>query len=124
VQYRWGYLLFYIASRSSLALAPQLLLLLFTDLLVDLGALAGLVAVRAGRQRSIFAAALLIDGDIFFLVLALLLAGELVLDGALVLCDDVSVDSYYFKRVVDIGKFKSLWREQWNKGGILGSLAW
>jgi hypothetical protein len=105
------YILFYVASCSSLALAPQLLLFLFTDLLVDLGALAGLVAVRAGRQRGIFAAALLVDGDIFLLILALLLAGELVLDGALVLCGDVSVGSYYCNGVLDIGKFKSLWRE-------------
>ena len=36
-----------------LSLTPQLLLLLITKLLVDLRALAGLVAVCLGRRRSI-----------------------------------------------------------------------
>jgi hypothetical protein len=91
VQYSGVYLFFYLATRLRLALALQLLLFFLADLLIDLGALAGLVAVCAGRKSGICTAALLVNGDVFLLVLALLLTGELVLDGALVLWDGVSM---------------------------------
>jgi hypothetical protein len=74
----------------SLALTPKLLLLLLPDLLVDLRALAGLVAVHARRQRSVLLSGLLLLRDVIALALALLLACELVLDGALVLCLTIS----------------------------------
>jgi hypothetical protein len=75
----------------SLSLAPELLLLLLPDLLVDLRALAGLVTVHARRQRSILLAGLFLLGFVVVLALALLLACELVLDGALVLCGIISI---------------------------------
>jgi hypothetical protein len=74
------------AGYLSLALALELCLLLLSDFLVNLGSLAGLVAVCASGQGGIFLAALLVEGHILTLLLALLLALELVLDGALVLC--------------------------------------
>jgi hypothetical protein len=97
-----------------LALTPQLLLLLFTDLLVDLGALTGLVAVRTGRQRGVCAAALLVNRDVFLLILALLLAGELVLDGALVLWGGVSVVSSHCDDVAGKGGICSRRKSEWN----------
>jgi hypothetical protein len=44
-----------------LALAPELFLLLFAELLVDLCALAGLVAMCTSRQSRVLTSALLID---------------------------------------------------------------
>jgi hypothetical protein len=76
-------------TALSLALAPELLLLLFSDLLVDLGSLARLVAVCASGQGSVLLSALLIEGDLLALVLTLLLTRQLVLDGALVLYGNV-----------------------------------
>jgi hypothetical protein len=76
-------------TALSLALAPELLLFLFSDLLVDLGSLARLVAVCASGQGSILLSALLIEGDLLALVLTLLLTRQLVLDGALVLYGNV-----------------------------------
>jgi hypothetical protein len=64
--------------------------LLIPDLLVDLRALAGLVTVHARRQRSVLLSGLLLLRDVIALALALLLACELVLDGALVLCLTIS----------------------------------
>jgi hypothetical protein len=78
-------------SSVELALAPELLLLLFPKLLVDLCSLAGLVAVCASGQSGVLLSALLVDGHILILILALLLTLELVLDGALVLCDGFRV---------------------------------
>jgi hypothetical protein len=56
-----------------LALALELCLLLFPKLLVDLGSLAGLVAVCACGQCRVLTAALLVQGQLFVLVLTLLL---------------------------------------------------
>lgn len=81
-----GYPVHHHIHHLSLALPLELRLLLLCYLLVDLGALAWLVAVCARRQRGVFLAADLLD--VFFLafLLALGLALELVGDGALVLC--------------------------------------
>ena len=57
----------------SFALAPELLLLLFADLLVNLCALAGLVAVCASGKSGVFTSALLVDREVLLLVLALFL---------------------------------------------------
>jgi hypothetical protein len=74
-----------------LALALELGLLLLPQLLVELGALAGLVAVQLRGQGGVdLAGAVLLAELLIVLLLALLLALELVGDGALVLYGVVS----------------------------------
>jgi hypothetical protein len=74
-----------------LALALELGLLLFPQLLVELGALAGLVAVQLRGQGGVdLAGAVLLAELLIVLLLALLLALKLVGDGALVLYGVVS----------------------------------
>lgn len=70
-----------------LALALELSLLLFPQLLVELGALAGLIAVELRGQGGIdLAGAVLLAQLVVVLLLALLLTLELVGDGTLILC--------------------------------------
>jgi hypothetical protein len=73
-----------------LALALELGLLLLPQLLVELGALAGLVAVQLRGQGGVDLAGAVLLAELLVLLLALLLALELVGDGALVLCGVVS----------------------------------
>lgn len=74
-----------------LALALELSLLLFPQLLVNLRAFAGLVAVCPGGQGGVLLGLPVLERQIrVVLLLALLLALELVGDGALVLCGSVS----------------------------------
>lgn len=67
-----------VGKHLGLALPLQLGLFFFSDLLVDLGTPGGLVAVRAGRQSGVLFAANVLDTLVFFLILTLLLALELV----------------------------------------------
>lgn len=76
--------------KSLLCRAPRALTLhgsgiLLTQLLVDLGALAGVVAMRLGRQGGVLLVLDTLNVLRCRLVLALLLAGELVGDAALIL---------------------------------------
>ena len=74
-----------------LALALKLSLLLFPQLLVELSASAGLVAVGLCGQGSVnLAQTVLLAQLIVILLLALRLALELVGDGSLILCGVVS----------------------------------
>lgn len=82
-----------------LALALELSLLLIPQLLVELGALAGLVAVKLCGQSSIDLARAVLLGEVLVLVLTLSLALELVGDGSLVLCGVVSM----LRLVYDMG---------------------
>lgn len=77
-----------------LALTLELSLLLFPQLLVELSASAGLVAVELCGQGSVnLAQTVLLAQLVVLLVLALRLALELVGDGTLILCDVVSACS-------------------------------
>lgn len=70
-----------------LALALKLSLLLFPQLLVELSALAGLVAVQLRGQGSVdLAQTVLLAQLVVVLLLALRLTLELVGDGSLILC--------------------------------------
>ena len=72
--------------RLRLALALELGLLLFPQLLVELGSLAGLVAVQLRGQSSVdLAQTVLLAQLLIFLLRALRLALELVGNGSLVL---------------------------------------
>jgi hypothetical protein len=68
-------------------------LVLFPQLLVDLGSLGGLVAVCACGKGSILLALTVLEGLLLTLLLALLLALELVGDGSLILCCSLLVDN-------------------------------
>jgi hypothetical protein len=73
--------------RLRLALALQLSLLLLPQLLVELSALARLVAVQLRRQRGVdLARAVLLAQLVVVLLLALRFTLELVGDGTLILC--------------------------------------
>jgi hypothetical protein len=65
---------FTLVGYLRLALALQLSLLLFPQLLVNLCAFAGLVAMCASGQSCVFLSALLVKGHFLALLLALLLA--------------------------------------------------
>jgi hypothetical protein len=76
---------FFSHTNLSLALGLELSLLLLAQLLVNLCALGGLVAVGARRQGSVLLGLAVLEGHVLALLLALLLALELVGDAALVL---------------------------------------
>ena len=79
-----------------LALALKLSLLLFPQLLVELSASAGLVAVGLCGQGSVnLAQTVLLAQLIVILLLALRLALQLVGDGSLILCGIVSSRCLY-----------------------------
>jgi hypothetical protein len=90
-----GYLNVYLSQASthlSLALPLKLSLFLLPQLLVELSASAGLVAVGLCGQGSVnLAQTVLLAQLLVVLVLALLLALELVGNGSLILCSWVSV---------------------------------
>jgi hypothetical protein len=73
-------------QNLSLALGLELGLLLLAQLLVNLCALGGLVAVGARRQGSVLLGLAVLERHVLVLLLALLLALELVGDATLVLC--------------------------------------
>lgn len=74
------------AGNLSLALTLEFCLFLFPQLLVNLRALAGLVAMCARRCRGVDLAEPFLLRDVLVLAFALSLTLELVRDGALVLC--------------------------------------
>jgi hypothetical protein len=83
------------SSRQPLfaGLLPEPLLVLFPQLLVNLGSLGGLVAVCPGGESSILLALPVLERLLLTLVLALLLAFQLVSNGSLILWCLVSESS-------------------------------
>ena len=92
-----------------LAFALELGLLLFPQLLVDLGSLGGLVAVCACGKGGILLALAVLERLLLTLLLTLLLALELVGDGSLVLCEQLLVNGlvkrWLMTRHIEKGKY-------------------
>jgi hypothetical protein len=90
-------------------------LVLFSQLLVDLGSLGGLVAVCACGKRGILLALTVLERLLLALLLTLLLALELVGNGSLVLCRCLLVERLAKRWLItwDIGQLP--WMQGWEK---------